>query len=555
MMDYGLEFKEVDWSDYRNGNFVRYTTHDGLTSSMIHSIIQASDGSLWLATEIGGLVHFKNGKFTAYSTERGLSNDQILCLYQDSNQVLWMGTRGGGLNRFQNGQFAEITHKDGLFDDVVFQILEDDFGSFWMSSNRGIFRVKKKELNDFVSGKIQTINCISYGMADGMRSAECNGGYQPGAWKSKDGRLWFPSIRGAVVVDPKNIPVNLVPPPVVIERTIVDNEPLWSTGEMLSLVPGKEKFEFQYTALSLLVPEKVQFKYKLEGYDRNWVEAGNRRTAYYTNIPPGHYRFRVIASNNDGIWNESGAQFAFELKPFFYQTKWFYLICLSAVAALAFAAHRFRVRRVTAKYSAVIVERTRIARELHDTLAQNLSGVVFQLKAAEATAEIDPERSSQHFHQAMEQSEECLKEARTAVWRLRPEYLEAGGVASALNYIANNVPMQDNRDIRFRIEGNSRRLPLQVEEQIVRIGQEALINATRHSGGSQIMVALKFDPKRVELRISDDGVGFDSGTISVSRNRKFGIAGMKERAREIGANLRIESQPGEGTEIVLLYPK
>jgi hypothetical protein len=203
----------------------------------------------------------------------------------------------------QDGKFTNYTTNEGLFDDVVFQILDDGHGNLWMSCNKGVFRVNKQELNDFAAGRIKAITSISYGVADGMKSGECNGSSQPAGWKTRDGRLWFPTLKGVAVIDPQNVQINRLLPPVLIEQVLVDGQPL-ALRQQTACPPGKGQLEFHYTGLSFVAPERVKFKYKLEGFDRDWIDAGTRRVAYYTNIPPGKYQFRVKACNNDGIWNE-----------------------------------------------------------------------------------------------------------------------------------------------------------------------------------------------------------------------------------------------------------
>ncbi|HYM01203.1 MAG TPA: ATP-binding protein, partial [Blastocatellia bacterium] len=280
-------------------------------------------------------------EFTTFTTKDGLTNDTIMAMYQDNDGDLWIGTEGG-LNRFRDGKFTAYTTRDGLFDDLTFQILEDNQGNLWMSCNKGIYRVAKKELNDFARGFIRSITSVPYGVADGMKSKECNGGVQPAGWKSHDGRLWFPTILGVVTVDPNNLGTNTHVPPVQVEKFVAGRVSI-NRPTQVRLPPGDGSLEFHFTAPSFLAPEKVQFRYKLEGFDRDWVDAKTRRSAYYTNIPPGTYHFRVIAANDDGVWNTSGASVEIYLAPHFYQTFWFYAFGLLAFAATGTGLYRVRV--------------------------------------------------------------------------------------------------------------------------------------------------------------------------------------------------------------------
>jgi ligand-binding sensor domain-containing protein/serine/threonine protein kinase len=332
----------------KDGKLTSYTTREGLSRDFLREIYQDRVGNLWIATEDGGVNLLKDGKFTTISTREGLSNNLVRSFYTDPEGNLWIGTSGGGLNRYKNGKFVSIAARDGLFDDVVFAILDDGRGNLWMSCNKGIYRASIKDVNDFADGKIRSVNCISYGKADGMRTPECNGGGQPSGWKTRDGRLWFPTVKGAVVIDPAHTPINEIVPPVYVDEVLIDGQiqRTSANGGVISFEPGKERFEFHYTALSLVDPERVEFQYKLEGFDTDWVQAGTRRAADYTNLPHGDYRFRVKACNNDGVWNEQGASFAFYLKPHFYQTTWFYVFCLLTTAALTIGTHRVRVQQL-----------------------------------------------------------------------------------------------------------------------------------------------------------------------------------------------------------------
>ncbi|MGD2088277.1 MAG: two-component regulator propeller domain-containing protein [Candidatus Aminicenantes bacterium] len=343
----------------KNGVLNRITKEQGLGSDEVRCIYQDSTGMLWIGTDGGGLNRWdpKNEKLNLFTTKDGLSSNIMATFYEDRQGTLWIGTYGGGLNRLKNGEFSSITSKDGLFDDIVYSILEDESGNLWMTCNKGIFRVSKKQVNDFMKDKNKTsspIECVSYDEKDGMKSRECTGGTHPSAWKTRDNKFWFPTIKGAVMIDPNNIKNNRKPPSVVIEAIIADNRTIqlsrsrfYSRQEKLYLPAGSEQVDIHYSAPSLLVPERVQFRYQLEGYDKEWREVGTRRTAYYTKIPPGEYTFRVIACNDDGVWNETGASVSFYLEPFFHQTWWFYLLCGIGIVFAALGTYRFRVRRLT----------------------------------------------------------------------------------------------------------------------------------------------------------------------------------------------------------------
>jgi ligand-binding sensor domain-containing protein/signal transduction histidine kinase len=323
--------------------FTNYTVEDGLSNGIIWSIYEDRKGSLWVGTN-GGLNRFKDGEFTTYTTKEGLSDDIVQSIYEDREGNLWVGTRHSGLNLYRDGEFTTYTKQEGLYEESIFKILEDNKGNLWMSSMKGIFRVCKKELIDFADRKIKSINSYAYDKADGMKSNECTPGC-PAGWKSSDGKLWFPTMKGLAMIDPENIKINEQPPPVVLEQIIIDNE-LINLEENVPFSPGKKKFELHYTGLSFLVPEKVKFKYKLDGFDNKWVDAETRRTAYYTNIPPGDYTFKVIACNNDGIWNEEGTSIKLTILPPFWQTWWFRGSVVIVILLAIFSVHQVRTHNI-----------------------------------------------------------------------------------------------------------------------------------------------------------------------------------------------------------------
>ena len=358
---------------FKDERFTRFGQKEGLSTNGVRAIASGRDGSLWVGTYADGLIRLKNGQFTSFTNKDGLSNNQITSLREDADGTLWIGSRGG-LNRLRGGTFTSVTSKNGLFDDVVTQTVEDDDGHLWMGSHGGIARISKQEFDDFVTGKIPSITSTTYGMADGMRSESSNGF----AIKTRDGRLWFATVKGAVVVAPNAIRTNRRSPPVFVERVLIDKRPVEATPG-LRVPPADGELEFRYTALSFLFPDKVKFKYKLEGFDKTWIDAGTRRVAYYTNIPAGEYRFRVVACNNDGLWNEAGTSFGFSLRPHWYQQRPFYALLMLLAAGVIVTGHRVRIRQLKAR------ERD-LARRI-DERTQELNDEVVQRRRAEEAAE------------------------------------------------------------------------------------------------------------------------------------------------------------------------
>lgn len=354
---------------YRDGKFTPIQTGDVLANDIARAFRQDSQGNMWIGTNGGGLCVLKDDHFVRYTIREGLSSDLILSIHEDRDGTMWVGTHGGGLNRFHDGHWMHFTTQNGLPDDIIYQILEE--GPYlWMSSTKGIFRVRKDELVDGT----HTIAPLLLGKSDGMRILDCNGGSQPAGYQSHDGRLWFPTSRGLVVIDPAQLKTNPNPPAVLIEQVLADGTPFDGKGPF-TISPGRGQLEFHYTAIDLGAPERVRLRYKLEGFEEDWVEAGSRRAAYYTNLPPGHYQFRVTACNADGIWQEPATSIELVLEPHFYQTAWFYCLCALAIAAVGGGVHLFRTRQLRAreKYLARCVEdRTRqLQREVADHARTN----------------------------------------------------------------------------------------------------------------------------------------------------------------------------------------
>ena len=323
--------------------FVSYKER-GIPAAVIRSILVDHEGAVWIGSN-EAVRRWKDDTVTTYTQKDGLPADPIYVIMEDSAHTLWMGSYGGGLVRWKQGIITRITQAQGLYNDVVFHLLEDNNGLIWMSSLRGISSVSRKMLNDFADGKIDRIQCNSYTSSDGMVNSECTGNAQSGGYKTSDGLLWFGTTGGIVVVDPKRLQKNILPPPVVIERIVVDRKD-YSPYNYGRFAPGKGQVEFHYGGLSYISPQKVNFRYTLEGFEKDWRFAGTRHGAYYTNLAPGKYIFSVTACNSDGVWNETGASFAFELEPHFYESRWFYGLVIMFVGGAGFGMYRLRVWRL-----------------------------------------------------------------------------------------------------------------------------------------------------------------------------------------------------------------
>jgi ligand-binding sensor domain-containing protein/signal transduction histidine kinase len=530
-------------NSFRDDQFTTYTTQDGLANNFIGAIYEDSKGNLWVGT-LGGLSKLKDGKFQTFTTKDGLSSNTVISLYEDASGDLWIGTNGGGLNRLRGDKF--VSFSNALSADVIYRILEDQQQNLWCSSNKGIFRVNKNELD-----KASGVTPVFYGPPDGMLTRECSGGGHPAGWKTSDGRMWFATIKGLAVIDPENIPLNTAPPPIAIEQLFIDNQSV-PLMQKLTLSPGASRLDFYYTALSFIAPENVRFKYKLEGFDNNWIDGGARRVASYTNLRPGNYKFRVIAANNDGVWNETGAAVEFYLQPRFYQTYWFYLVCVLLLALTAWQLYRMRVRRMASQFRAVLDERNRIAREIHDNLAQDILGISVQLELVARLMPAAAEAAKGHLDRARILVRNSMTEARRYVWDLRSQELQKKDLSAALRDTTKRLTAESNVEAVVEVAGPLRPLPIEVETNLLRIGQEAINNAVKHAHANRIDVALNFDTRSVRLSVRDDGRGFDpNGQIA---DGHFGLIGMRERAEQIGGVLTIDSANERGTEIAIDVP-
>jgi ligand-binding sensor domain-containing protein/signal transduction histidine kinase len=539
-------------SQLKDGRFTTYSALDGLGSDLVGSMLQSRDGSLWICT-LGGLTHLQNGKFTNYTEKDGLSNHTVTALYEDADGSLWIGTMGGGLNRWRNGVFKAISSKGAALPEVIYGILEGSRGNLWVSSNQGIFRASRNELNHYADGAVSAVAVTAYGVADGMKVNEASSGGHPAAWRLDNGELWFATLKGAATVDPAHLATNSVPPLMSIEQISVDDQPE-NVRNTVTIKPGGRRFAFEYTALSFAAPQKVRFKYRLEGFDHTWVDAGALRTAYYTNLPPGRYAFHVLACNNDGVWSTAPASLSFRLEPYFYQTMWFYLLLLLMAAALWYGGYRWRMRQVESRFHAVMAERNRIARGIHDTLAQGFVAVSVQLQVVARLLGTSTEAAKQHLSQAQELVRHGLEDARKAIWELRSQGAENQDLAAQLAKMADRVTAGTEIKAEVRVNGAYRPLPERVEEELVRIAQEAVTNAVRHADPGRVEIQLRFTAKRVELSVEDNGRGFAGEPLSIQQKRSgqdghFGLTGMKERAQQIGGTLTVNSREGQGTRV------
>lgn len=346
---------------YTDGEIETFGREDGLATTSIFGICSGRDGTVWIGTS-GGLHYYREGKITRFDKAQSLTSGPVYALYEDAEDTLWIGTYEEGLHRLKDGRISKLTSREGLFDDKAYQILEDNSGNLWMSCNRGVYRMSKRDFELCVSGRIPKVKCVSYGTSDGMRCSETNGGFQPAGVKGHDGKMWFPTMEGVVRVDPENLLPQKAPPPAIIERVTFDYSEKTVIDSMV-IPAGTGRIEIDYTVISLKSPSNIRMKHKLEGYDEDWIEAGEDRKASYALLPPGDYRFVVMAGNREGSWNSQAASIDFAMEAYFYQTPYFYVLLILVLASTLFCLHRARIRRLE-KIRRMLSERVEEALEL-----------------------------------------------------------------------------------------------------------------------------------------------------------------------------------------------
>jgi ligand-binding sensor domain-containing protein/signal transduction histidine kinase len=559
----------------QDGKFTRYTVEDHLAGDEVRDICEDHEGNLWFGTE-AGLSRLENGHFTNFTTREGLSDNTITALYEDKASNLWIGTGSGGLNRYNKGRITAYTMQQGLFSDEILEILEDDQGWLWMSCSQGVFRVRKQDLDDLDQGRKQAVGSIAYGKTDGIESPQCNGMAKPAGWKSRDGRLWFSTSKGLISVDPASTRIDEVPPPVYVEEIIADKKVLVrngppvrnrpgpmtvdssihrSTATAVRIPPGRGELELHYTALSLSAAEKNRFKYRLEGIDSEWVDAGPRRTAYYNNIFPGSYRFRVMACNKDGIWNEAGASLALVLVPHYWQTWWFrFLTVLSVVGGASGTALYLTRQRMQRKLElleqrhALEKERGRIAKDIHDDLGSSLTRIMMLGERAEEGLG-KREDVEVHVRKIVDSARHTVQSLDEIVWAVNPENDTLEGLVEYISHYADEF--FENTDVSCHLEMPVEMplaIPAEVRHDLFLVVKEAFNNILKHSQASEVRVQLSGMAGAVQVVIEDNGCGFD---LSRSPNGRTGngLKNMRQRIEGLGGLFEIASTPGQGTKL------
>ena len=538
-----------------------YTTRDGLSENTVRAIAEDKKGNLWVGTENHGLNFFENGKFISYQQEtNGLPGNDISCLYTDKDGVLWVGTSGHGLARLHNRKWACYSTRDGLASNSICYIAEDDEGYLWIGSNAGLMRILKKSLNDFANGKTGAFSYRIYGKADGLPTRECSGGSQPATCLTRDHRLWFPTTKGAAAVNPKEIKPNLQPPLVMMESVLVDGREqktnrISSAWRRSIIVPPRhDHFEIHYTGLDFTAPKEVRFKYRLEGRDNAWTEAGDTRIAYYSEVPPGRYRFHVIACNEDGVWNNAGSTLEITVQPRFWQTGWFRTVVILCFLGIVVAVVRFASTQKLHHQLALEKERSRIARDLHDQLGANLTQVALLGEMAEAD-ESSPEEIQAHAQQISQTARETTHALDEIVWAVNPANDTLDGLVNyACKYAQEYLALAGLRyraDVPARLPAIS--LPPETRHNVFLAFKEAVNNVVKHARASEVWVRLRLQPDHFTLEIDDDGRGLGNPD-AVSTQSRDGLRNMHKRMEDIHGEFSIGPGTKGGTSVRLTVP-
>ena len=538
-------------SELRDGQERNVIPGGPLIANAVVALLEGADGALWAGTYGKGLWRVNGGDKRLFTTADGLANDQIRALYRDPDGTVWVGTFGGGLSAFRDGRFFKFTARDGLLSDNIASVVGDG-ESLWLSTTRGLCRVFKRQLWDLAARRTASLTPENYGVEDGLRSAQCAAyPIALGGTRTSDGRLWFTTARGLAILDP-SAPRRPGPAPAVhLVSMIADGRAVDLFAAPARLEPGSGRLQIHYDGIHLNAPERVLYSYRLEGLDKDWVRAGYRRTAGYNSLGHGRYRFVVRAEAPDAPQAETS--FAFELLPHFYDTLWFRMACSAPLLGAVWAAYRLRLRRIGNRFALVLEERARLAREIHDTLAQGFVGISSQLDAVAMCMPADDSPARKYLDIAQRMARHSMTEARRSVMDLRAAILDEHDLGAALQSGAQMWTAGSGVQVEVGVSGQPGVLPQEMEQHLLRIAQEAVTNVLKHAAATRIWIKLITEGRKISLRIVDNGRGFEPKDVFSSLGH-FGLLGIRERAQRIGGEMRLASRPGEGTEVEVTAP-
>jgi signal transduction histidine kinase len=542
-------------------------TNDGVPAKRdVRCVIESRAGDVWFGTVGEGLFRLTASRLKQFRKADGLPGNFVRCLHEDAVGAIWIGT-SDGLCRFKDDHLTTLNSRQGLFDNVICDIEDDGHGFFWISSFNGIFRVSKADLQRCADGRLASVHCLAFGVSDGMPTLETSGG----GCKSADGKLWFPTCRGLVAIDPQSAKPNRLAPPVLIEGLLVDNKPLadLASPSRLKIPPGRHRFEFQYTGLSFDAPEKVRFKHRLDQLDADWVDAETKRTAEYPYIPPGDYTFRVTACNNDGVWNETGAALAFTVLPYFWQMAWFRALGLSGTVLLSSSGvwygTRRRMRRkleLLERQRAIERERTRIAKDIHDDLGASLTRINLMSQSARRGMDDEPQ-TVKNLDQICTTARQLTRAMDEIVWAVDPQHDTLDSLASYLEKLIHELLSDSGIRCRldFPVQLPAWPVTAEVRHNLFLAFKEALHNILKHSHATEVHISFALKPAPFAVNIADNGRGFDPTVLTEPalpggqpRPRLNGLVNMRKRLQEIGGRCEIQSERGRGTQVTFVLP-
>ena len=518
--------------------------------SRVRSLASDPKGGIWLGLASGDLARYRQGRLEIFSTVHSPTTGGVDNLLVDPDGSVW-GSTGDGLLRWKANRIDSLGTRNGLPCASISGIVADNTGSLWLDASCGYVAVARSELDSWWQQPGYQVKTHILDSLDGAQTGSTH--FRPTASRSNDGKLWFANQTILQEIDPDHLRRNDVPPPVHIEQVVADHKASANAGE-LRLPPLTRDLEIDYTALSFVAPQKVRFRYQLEGRDDDWQDAQGRRQAFYSDLAPGNYRFHVIASNNDGVWNETGAAMTVTVLPAYYQTMWFRVLCCAVFAILLWLFSHLRLRQVAARMQSRLeerlAERERIARDLHDTLLQGVASAYMQLDVA--NDRLSPDSPAKPLVQrVLDLMKQVSEEGRNAIRSLRSPVFEIDGLEQVLSRVKEEFPAQDVVDFRVIVEGKRRPLHPLIRDEICRVAREAIINAFRHANATKIEVEIEYTARSLGITVRDNGVGIDSKVLQTGREGHWGLSNMRERAEKIGAKLKVLSRPGAGTEVQL----
>ena len=515
-------------------------------------LIPGPDGGVWVGLFNGGVIYFRDGQIRRkFSSSDGLGFGKVANIYRDRDGAIWASTENG-LSRIADGRVGTLSTKNGLPCNTVHWVIEDDLSSFWLYTQCGLIGINRREMDAWTADNGRKLQTLVFDNSDGVRVLAMTRPERPHVTKSADGKIWFAQWgTGTVnVFDPARVNRNAIPPPVHIEQIVADDK-IYFPKLGLHVRPLVRNLTIDYTALSFVEPGKVHFRYKLEGQDPDWREVINDREVQYSNLAPANYRFRVIASNNDGVWNQEGDSLDFTIDPATYQAAWFRVLAVGAILGILGVLYRYRLYQLDREYNVRVEERTRIARDLHDTLLQTFQGLMLRFQVVDDL--LPPGKEKEELAATLECCDQAVTEARNAVSDLRSCAATGNDLSQALRDAGNELTRETTADFRFLVEGTARDLEPMVRDEIYRIAREALRNAAAHSGANLIEVEIIYKEPLL-LRVRDHGIGIPPEFLNDGRGGHYGLAGMRERAEAIGAELTIRGGKDGGTEIDLSVP-